>query len=146
MWFNLLMELGDGSLELDTNMKGTVRQFSDLNAWKAAFKLTLLIYEMTRELPKYELYGITSQIRRSSMSVAANIAEGFGRQTPRDRLRFYFIASGSITETKNYILLIQGLNYIDGNGIIEIKKQLITAHKLLHGLINSTRKGLTPNS
>jgi four helix bundle protein len=77
-----------------------IKEFTDLIAWQEAHKLVLQIYELTKEFPKDELFGLTSQIRRSAISITSNIAEGFGRQKYGEKIQFYYIAQGSITELK----------------------------------------------
>ena len=86
--------------------------FRDLDAWKAAHELTLAVYRLTRGFPKDELFGVTSQVRRSAMSIPANIAEGFGRQGPKEFLRFIRIANGSLQETRYLLLLAKDLGYL----------------------------------
>ena len=86
--------------------------FRDLDAWRAAHELTLAVYRLTRGFPKDELFGVTSQVRRSAISIPANIAEGFGRQGPKEFLRFKRIANGSLQETKYLLLLAKDLGYL----------------------------------
>ena len=86
--------------------------FRDLDAWKAAHELALAVYRLTRKFPKDELFGVTSQVRRSATSIPANIAEWFGRQGPKEFLRFIRIANGSLQETKYLLLLAKDLGYL----------------------------------
>jgi four helix bundle protein len=81
--------------------------------WQKAHELVLGVYHKTQSFPKEEAYALTSQIRRSSMSVAANIAEGFKKKGPRDKVKFYNIAQGSLSETEYFLLLSQDLKYGD---------------------------------
>lgn len=71
-----------------------LREFYQLDVWRKAMDLAVIIYEITKEFPREEMYGVTSQLRRSSVSVAANIAEGFGRQTYPDKKHKYIQARG----------------------------------------------------
>lgn len=87
------------------------QHFKDLLIWQKAHELVLLVYQMTDSFPKSEVFGLTSQIRRSSVSVPANIAEGFRRKGIADKLRFYNIAQSSLDETSYYFILIQDLKY-----------------------------------
>ncbi|MDD5290643.1 MAG: four helix bundle protein [Patescibacteria group bacterium] len=80
---------------------GKIKSFTDLVAWKEAHKLVISIYKITEEFPKNELFGITSQIRRCSVSVSSNIAEGFSRHSDLEKIHFYSITKGSITELQN---------------------------------------------
>lgn len=77
--------------------------YRNLKAWEFANKLAHMIYDATEKSPKDELFGLTSQMRRASVSVAANIAEGYTRNSPKEKLRFYNVALGSLTEVEYYI-------------------------------------------
>jgi four helix bundle protein len=102
--------------------------FHDLIVWKKAHKFVLDIYRITKNFPKDELYGMTSQMRRASISIPANIAEGFKKKGKADKLRFYNIAQGSIEEMKYFLLLTKDLEYssVDNleNDITEISKMI----------------------
>jgi len=89
-----------------------------LDAWKKSMDLVEHVYLMTKDFPKTEVYGLTSQIRRSAISVPSNIAEGAGRDSKKEYIRFLNIAYGSINELETQILLAKRLNYkIDENSI-----------------------------
>jgi four helix bundle protein len=94
-----------------TNKK--ISRFEELPVWSDALEFAVLIYSTTKSFPKDEKYGIISQMRRASSSISANIAEGFGRKSPKDTAHFYKIALGSLLETKNFIYLSSRLGYID---------------------------------
>jgi four helix bundle protein len=81
--------------------------------WQKAHQLSVKIFKLTVNLPRSEDYGLTSQIRRSSNSVSANIAEGFGRRGNKDKAYFYGVARGSAFETQNHLLYGQGVGYFD---------------------------------
>lgn len=93
------------------NSRQASQSFRDLIMWQKAHELVLGVYTKTKDFPKEEVYGLTSQIRRSSMSVAANIAEGFKRKGKRDKIRSYNIAQGSLLETEYFLMLSQDLKY-----------------------------------
>ncbi len=86
--------------------------FFDILAWQKADDLAVDIYETTKSFPRHQLYSLTNQMQRASVSVAANIAEGSGRRTIRDYLRFLYIAKGSFTELEYYIHLSRRLGYL----------------------------------
>lgn len=90
-----------------------IKSFTDLIAWKEAHKLVLMIYKTSNSFPKSEVFGLTSQIRRSSVSVSSNIAEGFSRNYAKDKLQFYYIAQGSLTEVQDQLLVARDIHYID---------------------------------
>ncbi len=86
--------------------------FTRLKIWSVAHALTLKIYDLTKNFPREEIYGLTSQLRRSAVSVAANIAEGAGRDTPKDFAHFLHIAQASINETMQHCMLARDLGYL----------------------------------
>jgi four helix bundle protein len=86
--------------------------FFDIKAWQKADDLAVDVYESTKSFPRHQLYSLTNQMQRAAVSVAANIAEGSGRRTPRDYLRFLYIAKGSLTELEYYIHLAKRLGYL----------------------------------
>jgi four helix bundle protein len=89
-----------------------IRTYFELNVWKKAHELALLIFRMTERFPKTDQFGIVSQVRRSCSSVAANIAEGFGRGTTKELLRSLQIARGELEETRYFMLLSRDLGKI----------------------------------
>ena len=89
------------------------KSFQDLNVWKKAHAWVLGIYRLTECLPKHELFGLTSQLRRAAVSVPANIAEGFKKKGAADKARFYNIPQGSLEECRYYLILAQDLGYAE---------------------------------
>ena len=87
------------------------KSFKDLVVWKKAHNLVLGIYKLTSLFPKAEIYGLTSQMRRASVSIPANIAEGFKKRGIKDKVRFLNIAEGSLEELKYYLQLTNDLKY-----------------------------------
>ena len=87
-----------------------VRSFEDLDAWRSAHQLTLAVYRASKEFPKEEMFGLTSQVRRAAVSVEANLAEGFGRRSRRDFARFARISDGSLQEVRCLLKIAQDLN------------------------------------
>lgn len=92
------------------------------------------------------MFGITSQMQRSSLSVSSNIAEGFGRQSKKDTLHFYIMARGSLTELQNQLIVCRDTNKISTEQYVELEKQSVLTHKLLHGLIRSTDRNNTSDN
>jgi len=122
---------------MDTKNTEKITSFTQLNAWKESHKLVLQIYQQTKLFPKDEIMGLTSQIRRAVVSITSNIAEGFGRKSAKEKIRFYYIAQGSLTEIQNQLLIARDLNYIDQTTFLEIANQSTVCQKLLCGLIRS---------
>lgn len=114
--------------------------FTDLKAWQKALLLVEDIYRISQKFPPDERFGLTSQIRRASASVVANIAEGFGRFTYDDKANRYTIARGECTEVQAFLYIARQLQFVDPK---EIKPALILAEevqKILSGLIHSCKK------
>jgi four helix bundle protein len=97
----------------------TAKSFQDLFLWRKAHKLVLDVYSLTQAFPKEELYGLTNQLRRAAVSVPANIAEGFGRMSKLEKIRFYNIAQGSLSEVKYFLILTRDLSYGDTSDIMK---------------------------
>jgi four helix bundle protein len=94
-----------------------IKSYRELEVWQKAHELTLLVFRITSRFPREDPYGIVSQVRRSASSVAANIAEGFGRGTTREFLRVLQIARGELEETRYFMLLSKDLGKNFGRGI-----------------------------
>jgi four helix bundle protein len=94
-----------------------MHDFKDLKVWTKAHRLTVGVYRTTREFPREELFGLTSQLRRSASSVGANIAEGCGRRSDAELARFLHIARGSAVELENHLLLARDLDYLAGGEV-----------------------------
>jgi len=101
--------------------------------------MTLAIYGMTREFPREELYGLTSQLRRSAASIGANIAEGSGRRSSNEICRFLQIARGSASETEYHVLLARDLKYMTEEEFRQISHQADEVQRMLTALIQSLR-------
>jgi len=106
------------------------KSFTELIVWQKAHALALIIYEITQGFPKEEMFGITSQIRRASVSVAANIAEGYKRKSPNDKARFFNISEGSLDETKYFLILSKDLGFVEDNSALLAKSDEVA--KLLY--------------
>jgi len=90
-----------------------IASFKELDVWKIAHQNVLEIYRITKSYPRDEMFGLSSQMRRSAVSIPANIAEGFGRRQPRDKARYYNIAQASIEELRYYLILSKDLGYVE---------------------------------
>ncbi len=116
-----------------------IKNFTDLYAWQQGHALVLLIYRYTKKFPKEEIYALTSQIHRAAISVTSNIAEGFGRQTCKEKIQFYYLSQGSLTEVKNQLIISRDVGYVDQDAFLELMAQADVAHQLLQGLITKTK-------
>ena len=108
-----------------------MKNFRDLKVWEKAHLLTLDCYRSTESLPKAEMFGLTSQIRRAAVSIAANIAEGCGKRGNGEFQRFLNMAAGSASELEYHVLLARDLRYLDqvvykrlSDAVVEVKRML----------------------
>ena len=115
----------------------SAKHFTELNVWKKGHELILDIYKELTHFPKDELFGLTSQIKRASVSVTSNIAEGFVRHSKKEKVQFYFISLGSITEVENHLLLARDLNYIKEDNYQMLNQRAIEIAKMINSLIHS---------
>ena len=114
--------------------------FEDLKAWQLARQLMIECHKVADALPAKERYDLAPQMRRSSKSVMANIAEGYGRYHYLDSLRFYYIARGSLNETINHTITAHDLAYIDGTRFQELYDLGREAERTLNGYIGYVRR------
>ncbi|MBU0502529.1 MAG: four helix bundle protein [bacterium] len=115
--------------------------FTDLVVWQRAKKVVLLIYRLTKDFPKEEIYGLTSQLRRASSSVCANIAEGFGRYHTKDKIRFYYNARGSVSECMSHLSIAGDLGYISNDNAKNLLSEFETIRKMVNGMVRALGKG-----
>ena len=118
-------------------MSKPAQSFKDLIVWRKAHQFVLMVYNFTKTFPKEEIYGLTSQFRRTSVSVAANVAEGFRKKGKEDKLRFYNIAQGALEEAKYYCILSQDLSYGDTMQISLLSEEV---SKLLNAYMDTIRR------
>ncbi|MDP2676074.1 MAG: four helix bundle protein [bacterium] len=123
---------------METN-KEKVRSFTDLNAWKYGHALVLDIYKITQNFPKEEQFGLTNQLRRAAVSFTSNVAEGFSRHSYKEKLQFYFVALGSLTEIQNQLLIAKDINYITKGKFLELAHQSVQLSKITNGLIKKSK-------
>lgn len=116
-----------------------ITSFTKLDAWKEGHKLVLLVYKATKQFPKDELFGIVSQMRRCVVSITSNIAEGFSRQSYKEKIQFYATALGSVTELQNQLLISKDVGYISSVLFTEIATQSVVVHKIINGLIRKSK-------
>ncbi len=119
------------------NNRKPAQTFKELVVWQKAHQLVLAVYAATKQFPREEIYGLTSQVRRSSVSVAANIAEGFKKKGVADKLKFMNTSQGSLSETEYHLLLANDLGYIDAKSLMEDVKEV---SRLLDAYIKGIRR------
>ena len=114
-----------------------IRNFLNLEIWKKSHQLTLKIYKTTKHFPKDEMFGLTSQMRRSSSSIPTNIAEGCGRNSNPEMKRFSVIATGSASELEYQLILSKDLQYLSETIYKELQNELIEIRKMIHSFIKN---------
>lgn len=117
-----------------------IKSFKDLNVWREGHQLAIMIYRATRRFPKEEQFGLTNQMRRAAVSVTSNIAEGFSRNSYKEKAHFYSTALGSLTELQAQALLAHDVGFLPLGEFSAIENKSITVNKLCNGLIKKTRE------
>ncbi len=112
-----------------------MRNFRDLKVWEKGHRLTLAVYSVTAEFPRDELYGLTSQMRRSCASIPANIAEGCGRSGDAELARFLRIAMGSASELEYHLLLARDLNLLNASEHERLTKEVTEVKRMLTSFV-----------
>ncbi len=120
--------------------------YRDLIAWQKAMDYVVEVYGLTDSFPRAEQFGLTSQLRRAAVSIPSNIAEGHGRDTTPDFLRFLSNAYGSINETQTQLMLGQRLNFVPGDVVKPVMERSFEVARLVNGLRLALQKKLGGNS
>ncbi|ASR06970.1 four helix bundle protein [Rhizobium leguminosarum bv. viciae 248] len=118
---------------------GKITSYRDLKVWQFAIELSVVCYEVTRTFPREEIYGLTSQIRRSSASVAANIAEGYGRENRGSFAQFLKIAQGSLKELETHLIIAGRIGFLQASALDELLDRCDEIGKMLGSLIRSVQ-------
>ncbi len=116
-----------------------MKDFRQLKVWEKAHQLALAVYKTTTKFPKEELYGLTSQIRRASMSIPTNIAEGCGRNTDAEFARFLQIAMGSASETEYQLILAHDLEFLAKENYERLHSEVEGVKRMLASLLKTIR-------
>jgi len=118
--------------------KSGIKDFKDLEVWKAARELRMAVYRVARRLPDFEKYGLASQIRRATTSVTANIAEGYGRYSYQENAQFCRQARGSLYELRDHLSTCADERYIGDQESVELERLAYRVIQLINGYIRST--------
>ena len=119
------------------------KSFEELIVWQKAHLFVLSVYKLTEDFPKHEVYGLTSQLRRAAVSIAANIAEGYKKKDYKNKINFLNISESSLQECKYYIILANDLNYISDKNLFQILDEIA---KLLSAYAKSILKNHSHSS
>ena len=114
-----------------------VRNYRELIAWQKAMDLVEQVYQATKQFPREELYGLTSQLRRAVVSMPSNIAEGQGRSSTKEFQNFLSIAHGSLREVETQLLIAQRLDYLTNDQLTPLMELAAEVSRLTNGLLNS---------
>ena len=128
------------------NHTAKIRTFTDLKVWQEGHKLVILIYKITKSFPKKETYSLIDQMRRSATSVTSNLAEGFGRRSYKEKVQFYYLSQGSLSELKNQLLIAKDVGYIKDSNYRKLKEQSDITHQLLQGLLTKSKSFINRKS
>ena len=118
---------------------GTLKSYQDLEVWRKSIELAEMVYRVSASFPPDERFGMTSQLRRAAVSIAANIAEGAERHGTREFLHFLGIASGSLAETETFLILAQRLGLTTADETTPLEAQAADVGRMLNGLKRSLR-------
>ena len=119
--------------------KTPAKTFYDLVVWQKSHRFVLDVYKYTERFPSHEIYGLSSQLRRAAVSIPANIAEGFKRQSKPDKARFLNISQGSLEECRYYLLLANDLSYGGSSQLIDLLEEV---SKLLDAYLRSLHRSM----
>ena len=111
-----------------------MQDFTNLLVWQKAHTCTIAIYQVTKHFPSEEKFGLISQIRRASISIESNLAEGCGRNSDKEFARFVSIAQGSAFEVRCQLILARDLDYISGEVFQSLQKQILEINRMLNAL------------
>jgi four helix bundle protein len=120
----------------------SIKKFSDLSVWQKAHKFVLAVYKVSEQFPKSELFGLTNQLRRASVSITSNIVEGFERNSNKEMKQFFTIARASLAEAQSQLLIARDLGFMRIEQFNKLAEQSVEIHKMINGFIKSldTRK------
>jgi len=113
--------------------------FENLEVWQKSRELTKRVYQLTKDFPTEEKYGLTSQLRRAAVSVSSNIAEGSTRWSKKDQARFYEIAFGSLIEILNQLILANDLEFLNEKDLENLRKEIVSTGRMLNALYKSAK-------
>lgn len=111
-----------------------------LDVWKQSISFVTGIYKLSQDFPKYELYGLTSQLRRAAVSISSNISEGASRSSAKERVRFYQVARSSLVEIDTQLVIAEKLGYCTKENLDHLSKYMNHLFAMLTGMINKTKQ------
>jgi len=127
-------------------MDEKIKKFSDLRFWQEGHILVIMIYKVTKFFPKEEQFGLISRLRRAVVSVTSNVAEGFGRDTMKDKVHFYIMAFVSVNEVQNQLLVSKDIGFLETSRWNDLEERVILVSKMLNGLIKKSKSFIVSRS
>lgn len=121
---------------------GESKSYKDLKIWRKGIELVKVVYAQCGQMPNEEIYGLQSQVKRSSISIPSNIAEGYGRSSMKDYARFLKIARGSLLELETQFIIAQELNLINESSFKAVEEIIIEEGKMLNAYIKTLEKNI----
>ena len=118
-------------------MDNKIKTFQDLFAWKKGHEMVLEIYQLTKSFPSEEKFGLVSQVRRASVSVTSNLAEGFGRRWRKEKIHFYDTSLASLYEVQNQLLIVRDVGFISMDQFNKLYYLTQDTQRLINALIRS---------
>lgn len=122
-----------------SEVQNKIRSFTDLVVWQRAHAMTLAIYAAVKSFPVSERFALSSQLRRATVSIQSNIAEGFNRMSKADKAHFYQMALGSCAEVENQLYIARDLSFLQKDTADKLIEASYEVHRLINGLIKSTK-------
>ncbi|MFS4415420.1 four helix bundle protein [Maribacter sp. 2307ULW6-5] len=116
-----------------------IKSHKDLKVWQASMDFVVQVYKLSDDFPKHEVYGLSSQIRRAAVSIPSNLAEGAGRKSNKEFMRFLYISLGSLSEVETQLEIARRLNYISEDYFKNNEPSIFFIRKMLSGLIKSLK-------
>lgn len=120
-------------------MSVKIKSFTDLEAWREGHKLVLQIYRSVEKFPANEKFGLSSQISRAAVSITSNIAEGFSRNSSKEKIQFYYMSLGSLAEVQNQLLIAKDIKILDPSDFDTMAQKSVHVRMLISGLIKSAK-------
>lgn len=116
-----------------------ITSFTDLIVWRKGHELVVMVYNITKNFPKKETYSMVDQMRRAAASITANIAEGFGRRSYKEKVQFYYLSKGSLLELENFILIAKDVGYLSEEDFKSLVEKARIVDQLLQGFIRKSK-------
>lgn len=126
--------------------KNKINKFTDLIVWKESHDLVVMVYLQTKLFPKEETYALVDQMRRAASSITANIAEGFGRHSYKEKVQFYYMSKGSLLELMNFFYISKDVGYLNDRDFERLYSLSVAIEQLLSKFISKSKTFINQKS